>query len=79
MKAFGGVNVQIHIVLTSALAADEWSPSRHGRFTPEEKAPRTQCIGGWVDSRAGLDDVNKRKFFTLPGLELRHLGLPARS
>jgi hypothetical protein len=32
-----------------------------------------------VDPRAGLDDVEKRKFFTLPGLELRPLGRPARS
>jgi hypothetical protein len=29
--------------------------------------------------RAGLDNVEKRKFLTLPGLELRLLGLPARS
>jgi hypothetical protein len=26
-----------------------------------------------VGPRAGLDDVEKRKFFTLPGLELRPL------
>jgi hypothetical protein len=32
-----------------------------------------------VDSRAGLDDVQKRKFLTLPGLELRPLGRPTRS
>jgi hypothetical protein len=32
-----------------------------------------------VDSRAGLDDVEKRKFFTLSGLELRPLGRSARS
>jgi hypothetical protein len=32
-----------------------------------------------MDPRAGLDDVEKRKFLTLPGLELRHLGRPARS
>jgi hypothetical protein len=32
-----------------------------------------------VDLRAGLDDVEKRKFFTLPGLELRPLGRPASS
>jgi hypothetical protein len=31
-----------------------------------------------VDPRAGLDDVEKRKFLTLPGLELRSLGRPAR-
>jgi hypothetical protein len=34
---------------------------------------------GWVDPRAGLDEVMKRKFLTLPGLELRTLGRPARS
>jgi hypothetical protein len=31
-----------------------------------------------VDSRAGLDEVEKRKFLTLPGLELLPLGRPAR-
>jgi hypothetical protein len=46
---------------------------------PRERAPGTHCIGGWVDPRAGLDDVEKRKFLTLPGLELRLLGRPARS
>jgi hypothetical protein len=32
-----------------------------------------------VTPGAGLDDVEKRKFFTLPGLELRPLGRPARN
>jgi hypothetical protein len=32
-----------------------------------------------VDPRAGLGDVEKRKFLTLPGHELRPLGHPARS
>jgi hypothetical protein len=32
-----------------------------------------------VNPRAGLDDVEKSKFLTLPGLELRPLGRPARS
>jgi hypothetical protein len=32
-----------------------------------------------VDPRAGLDDVEKRKFLTLPRLELRSLGRPARN
>jgi hypothetical protein len=32
-----------------------------------------------VDPRAGLDDVEKKKFLTLLGLELRPLGRPARS
>jgi hypothetical protein len=32
-----------------------------------------------VDPSAGLDVVEKRKFLTLPGLELRPLGRPGRS
>jgi hypothetical protein len=31
-----------------------------------------------VDLRAGLDDLDKRKFLTIQGLELRPLGRPAR-
>jgi hypothetical protein len=69
------VDVYIHISLTSALIGGEWSASRPGRFTP----PDTHWIGGWVGPRAGLDDVEKRKLLTLPGLELRPLGRPAHS
>jgi hypothetical protein len=64
----------MHIFFTLALAGGEWSASRPGRFTPGERAPGTHWIGGWVDPRAGLDNVEKRKFFTLPGLELQPLG-----
>jgi hypothetical protein len=32
-----------------------------------------------VGPRAGLDELEKRKFFTLPGLELQLLGRPDRS
>jgi hypothetical protein len=32
-----------------------------------------------MDSRASLGDLEKRKFLTLPGLELRPFGRPARS
>jgi hypothetical protein len=32
--------------------------------------PDTHWIGGWVNPIAGLDDVEKRNFLTLPGLEL---------
>jgi hypothetical protein len=69
MKEYGGVDVEIHICLTSVLVGDEWSISRPGRFSPRERAPFTHWIGGWVGPRAGLDDVEKRKFLTLPGLE----------
>jgi hypothetical protein len=43
MKAYGGVNVYVHIVLTSALVGGEWSISRLSRFTPG-----THGIGVWV-------------------------------
>jgi hypothetical protein len=79
MKAYGGVDVYIHIFLTSALAGGEWSASHPGRFIPGKRAPGTHWIGGWVGPRAGLDDVENRKFLTLPGLELRPLGRPAGS
>jgi hypothetical protein len=36
MKAYGGVDGEIHIFLTSALAGVEWSASRPGHFTPGE-------------------------------------------
>jgi hypothetical protein len=68
-----GVDVYIHIFSTSALLGGEWSTSRPGRFTPGERAPCSHWIRGRVDLRAGLDDLEKRKFLTLPGLELRPL------
>jgi hypothetical protein len=76
MQAYGGMDVYIHIFLTSALAGGEWSVSRPGRFTLGERAHGTHWIGGCMDPRARLDDV-KRKFLTLRGLELRLLGRPA--
>jgi hypothetical protein len=74
MKAYGGLDVEIHIFLSSALVGGEWSPSHPGRFTPEERASDIHWIRRWVGPRAGLDDVKKRKFLTLPILELRPLG-----
>jgi hypothetical protein len=74
MKAHGGVDVQIHIFLTSVLVGGEWSVSRPGRFTPG-----THWIGGWVGLRFGLDYMEKRKLLSPSELGLRNLGRPARS
>jgi hypothetical protein len=49
-----------------------WEPRRLITvWTSGERARGTHWIGGWVDLRAGLDDLEERKFLTLPGLELR--------
>jgi hypothetical protein len=74
MKAYGGVDAYIHIFLTSALVEGEWSASRPDSFTPG-----AHWLGGWVGPRAGLDDVKRRKFLTLPELEQRPFGHPAGS
>jgi hypothetical protein len=60
MKAYGGVDVEIHIFLTSALVGGEWSGSHPGYFTPRERAPGSHWLGGWVDPRAGLDDMETK-------------------
>jgi hypothetical protein len=79
MKTYGGVDVWIHIFLISALAGGKRPATRPCRFTPMETDPGTHWLGGWVNPRAGLDDVVKWIFLTLPALELRPLGRPARS
>jgi hypothetical protein len=64
------VDVWIHIFLTSALAGGEWSVSRPDRFIPGERAPLP--IGykvGWTTVPIWTT-LEKRNFFTLPGLEL---------
>jgi hypothetical protein len=46
---------------------------------PPRKIPGTHWIGGWVDSGANLDNLEKKNSLTLPGLELRPLSRPAPS
>jgi hypothetical protein len=51
--------------LTSAIDGGELSASRPGRFIPRGRVPDTHWIGGWVDRRAGLDAMVKRKIPSL--------------
>jgi hypothetical protein len=76
MKMYGAVEISIYVFLTSALVGGEWSVSLPGRFTPGERAHGTSWIRGWESLRTGLDDVERREIFTIPGLELRNLGCP---
>jgi hypothetical protein len=70
MKIYGGVDVQIHVFLTSTLVGGEWSASRLSHFTPGERASGTHWIGDWVGYRTDLDDVERRKVLPLPGIKL---------
>jgi hypothetical protein len=79
IKTYGGADAQIHVFLTLALVGSEWSVSRPCNFTQGERAPGTHWIRGWVGPRAGVNDTEKRNFFTLTGLELQPLHCPARS
>jgi hypothetical protein len=77
MKAYGRVDVEIHIFLNTTLVGGRWSASRRGLFTPGERTPGTHWIWDWVGPRAGLNDVEKRKFLTPAGLELGPFHRPA--
>lgn len=66
-----GVEVQTHLLLTSALGAGKWSTSRPGRFIPGSKRqyPLSMRLGG-PQSRYGR--FQKREKFLAPdGNELR--------
>jgi hypothetical protein len=78
MKAYWRVDVQVHIYLTSKVVGGKSSASGPGRFTHREGTAGTHWIEGWVDPRAVLDDVGKRKL-TLSGLEFRLLSRAASS
>jgi hypothetical protein len=59
MKAYVGMDVEIHIFLTSALAGGEWSHSRPCRFITGETALGTHYVGGSLDPRVNLDVMEK--------------------
>jgi hypothetical protein len=80
MKACVGVDIYIYPYFldlgTSWRGVVSFTPRP---LYPGERAPGTHWIGGSVSARVGLDDVEKRKFLILLGLELRLLSRPARS
>jgi hypothetical protein len=67
------------VFLTSALVWCKKSTSRPAALPPgkEHAVPIGKKVG--YTPRAGLADIEKWKFLTLSGLELRPLGRPARS
>jgi hypothetical protein len=76
MKANGGMYIETHVFLTSALVGGEWSASHPGRFTSEERDPGTHWTGGWVGPGTCLDYVKKGKVFTLQAVASRYTAVP---
>jgi hypothetical protein len=66
MKAYDGVEIRVHVVLTLALVGGEWSASRPGRFIWGEKSPRYPLDRGLVGPRTRI----------LPLIGLGHRPLP---
>jgi hypothetical protein len=65
MNTYGGMGGVAPSFMTSALEGGEWSPSRPGLFNPAEKAPSpsSHWAAGSVGPRAGVDTVEKGKFW----------------
>jgi hypothetical protein len=77
MKVYGGVDVYVHILLTSALAGGEWSASRPGSLTPGVRTPGAHWIEGSVDPRTTLGR-GEEKILDRTGTRTPTLGRPAR-
>jgi hypothetical protein len=67
MKTYGGVDVQIYIFLTSALAGGEWSALRPCHFTPGERSPGTHWIGDWGDPQRRSRQYEEEKILDPTG------------
>jgi hypothetical protein len=57
-------------LMTSALVGGEWSATHPSNFNLKERFSGTHCIEGWLGSRIGLDNVEKREISPLPRLKL---------
>jgi len=48
------------LILNLGTCGGMWSAWRPGRFVPEERAPSTHWVGGWLGLTVGLDVWEKR-------------------
>jgi hypothetical protein len=62
MKAYGGVDIWIHIILTSALAGMSGQVHAPAALPPGERTSGTHWIGGWVDPSQSLHRTLSRLF-----------------
>jgi hypothetical protein len=57
----------------------EWSGSRSGLFTPENRLCGSHRVGGWVGQRVSLDALEKERDLSCAGIEPGFVGRAARS
>jgi hypothetical protein len=57
MKTYGGVDIYIKVLLTSALVGGRDQLHALVALPPGERATGTHWVGDWVSPRAGLDDL----------------------
>jgi hypothetical protein len=69
MKAYGGVAVQIHVLLTSALVGGQWSSSRPCLFTARERGPRYPLDRRLSGPQGWSGQYGEVKFLNLLGLK----------
>jgi hypothetical protein len=55
-------------LLTLAIVGSKWSAFIPRQLYPWEKEPQYPLDKSWVNSRTGLDNTERRKILTLPGL-----------
>jgi len=61
MKTYGEVELCVHSFVTMPPDGGEFSASCSGRFAIGERVTGGRCRGHWVETRAGLDALEKRK------------------
>jgi hypothetical protein len=71
MMAYGVMEVKLHAFLISALDVEDCLPLRHGHFTTAERAMVSRLFGGREDPGVATKVMEKKKLFTLPGIEPR--------
>lgn len=76
-QAYGDVKAPFHWFITLVLDRDEVSVPHPNCFTPRVRLFSTQRIYGWESPTTGLDILEIRKFFYLPGIKQWFLKGPA--
>jgi hypothetical protein len=66
VKIYEGAEVHLHAFLTVALDGGEWSAIISGCFNPEERAPSTNSVEGWMGITAGLETVEREEPMPVP-------------